>query len=183
MGMAGTRVRDASPAGMAAVERTQLGGDGFTIARLVTGLWQIADMEKDGEEVDLGPAATDMREYAEAGLDTFDMADHCSPPPPDPPPSRHAATRVRSRALDRLVSPLSPSLSVLPPPLPPRCRRRRRRHNHSHEPQPQRQPRADERAGHAQMAAPSSSRGVSCPSMPTVWIQPSSPSGARSPVR
>ena len=62
---------------MAAVERVELGDDGFTISKLVTGLWQIADMEKDGEEVDLGPAAAAMREYAEAGLDTFDMADHC----------------------------------------------------------------------------------------------------------
>jgi hypothetical protein len=34
-------------------------------------------MEKDGVEVDLNAAAVAMREYAEAGLDTFDMADHC----------------------------------------------------------------------------------------------------------
>ena len=34
-------------------------------------------MEKDGADVDLGPAAASMREYAQAGLDTFDMADHC----------------------------------------------------------------------------------------------------------
>ena len=82
---------------MAAVERTQLGGDGFTIARLVTGLWQIADMEKDGEEVDLGPAATDMREYAESGLDTFDMADHCDPPThPFPAVLPRMCTRVHS---------------------------------------------------------------------------------------
>ena len=38
---------------------------------------QIADMEKDGADVDLDPAAASMREYAQAGLDTFDMADHC----------------------------------------------------------------------------------------------------------
>lgn len=79
---------------MAAVERVELGDDGFTISKLVTGLWQIADMEKDGEEVDLGPAAAAMREYAEAGQDTFDMADHCALPAaghllpylPHPPP-------------------------------------------------------------------------------------------------
>ena len=41
---------------------------------------QIADMEKDGAEVDLDPAAAAMREYAQAGLDTFDMADHCELP-------------------------------------------------------------------------------------------------------
>lgn len=34
-------------------------------------------MEKDGADVDLAPAAVAMREYAQAGLDTFDMADHC----------------------------------------------------------------------------------------------------------
>ena len=34
-------------------------------------------MEKDGADVDLDPAAAAMREYAQAGLDTFDMADHC----------------------------------------------------------------------------------------------------------
>lgn len=34
-------------------------------------------MEKDGSEVDLNASAVAMREYAEAGLDTFDMADHC----------------------------------------------------------------------------------------------------------
>lgn len=40
-------------------------------------LRQIADMEKDGADVDLDPAAAAMRDYAQAGLDTFDMADHC----------------------------------------------------------------------------------------------------------
>ena len=46
------------------------------ISRAITGLWQIADMEKDG--VTLDPAATSqfMAKYVERGLTTFDMADH-----------------------------------------------------------------------------------------------------------
>ena len=69
-----------------AVERAALGDDGLSISRLVTGLWQIADMERDGGEVELDKAAAAMREYAEAGLDTFDMADHCPSPHPAPAP-------------------------------------------------------------------------------------------------
>ena len=46
------------------------------ISRLVTGLWQIADMEKDGRKLDLDALARDMAVYAEEGFDTFDMADH-----------------------------------------------------------------------------------------------------------
>ncbi|MFK7951360.1 MAG: aldo/keto reductase [Ekhidna sp.] len=49
---------------------------GFTISRVLTGLWQIADMERDGKE--LNPLATSsaMEPYVEAGFTTFDMADH-----------------------------------------------------------------------------------------------------------
>ena len=49
---------------------------GLEISRIVTGLWQIADMEKDGRRIDLGKAAADMADYAQAGFDSFDMADH-----------------------------------------------------------------------------------------------------------
>jgi aryl-alcohol dehydrogenase-like predicted oxidoreductase/enamine deaminase RidA (YjgF/YER057c/UK114 family) len=49
---------------------------GFTIARAITGLWQIADMERDGRTVDLDRTAEAMGPYVEAGLTTFDMADH-----------------------------------------------------------------------------------------------------------
>jgi aryl-alcohol dehydrogenase-like predicted oxidoreductase/enamine deaminase RidA (YjgF/YER057c/UK114 family) len=49
---------------------------GLEIGRLVTGLWQIADMEKDGRKLDLDGLAGDMKTYAEAGFDSFDMADH-----------------------------------------------------------------------------------------------------------
>jgi aryl-alcohol dehydrogenase-like predicted oxidoreductase/enamine deaminase RidA (YjgF/YER057c/UK114 family) len=57
------------------VERCEL-APGFTISRVLTGLWQIADMERDGRSVDLESAAEAMRPYVEAGLTTFDMADH-----------------------------------------------------------------------------------------------------------
>ena len=51
-------------------------GEGLEISRLVTGLWQIADMERDGRAVDLDATAAAMKPYADAGLTTFDMADH-----------------------------------------------------------------------------------------------------------
>ncbi len=46
------------------------------INRVVTGLWQIADMERDDRSVDLLAAAQSMQPYVDAGLTTFDMADH-----------------------------------------------------------------------------------------------------------
>ena len=49
---------------------------GLEISRVLTGLWQIADMERDGRTLDLAAAARAMHPYAEAGLTTFDMADH-----------------------------------------------------------------------------------------------------------
>ncbi|HWP38004.1 MAG TPA: aldo/keto reductase [Gemmatimonadales bacterium] len=57
------------------VERVEL-ATGFTISRIVTGLWQIADMERGGRSVDLDRAASAMEPYVRAGLTTFDMADH-----------------------------------------------------------------------------------------------------------
>ncbi|MGB9142205.1 MAG: aldo/keto reductase [Aestuariivirga sp.] len=48
----------------------------FEISRMVTGLWQIADMEKDGHKLDLNALALEMKNYAELGFDSFDMADH-----------------------------------------------------------------------------------------------------------
>lgn len=58
-----------------APERTEL-APGLSISRLVTGLWQVADMERDGKALDPVAAAGDLAAYAEAGFDTFDMADH-----------------------------------------------------------------------------------------------------------
>ena len=49
---------------------------GLEIARVVTGLWQVADMERGGTLLDPVRAAADMAGYAAAGFDSFDMADH-----------------------------------------------------------------------------------------------------------
>ena len=49
---------------------------GLVISRLVTGLWQVADMERGGRRLDQDRAAADLAAYAEAGFDSFDMADH-----------------------------------------------------------------------------------------------------------
>ncbi|HZJ52953.1 MAG TPA: aldo/keto reductase [Myxococcaceae bacterium] len=43
---------------------------------MVTGLWQIADMEREGRQLDLDAAARAMAPYVQAGFTTFDMADH-----------------------------------------------------------------------------------------------------------
>ena len=46
------------------------------IARAITGLWQIADMEKGGNTLDPVATAKLMTPYVNAGFTTFDMADH-----------------------------------------------------------------------------------------------------------
>src|SRR5262249_44963003 len=56
-------------------ERYRLAGD-LDISRIVTGLWQVARMERDGRTLDVDAAADAMSAYAGAGFDTFDMADH-----------------------------------------------------------------------------------------------------------
>ncbi len=55
-------------------ERTTLAG--LDISRLLCGLWQVADIEKGGTTLDPERGADALRAYAEAGFDTFDMADH-----------------------------------------------------------------------------------------------------------
>ncbi len=55
--------------------QVQLGKD-VRIRRLITGLWQVADLERNGNALDLEDAADDLLAYARAGFDTFDMADH-----------------------------------------------------------------------------------------------------------
>ncbi len=57
------------------VERTQL-ASGLEISRILTGLWQIADMEREGNFMNPEEGALEMRRYVDAGLTTFDMADH-----------------------------------------------------------------------------------------------------------
>jgi len=57
------------------VERRQLAPE-LSISRVLTGLWQMADQERDGRTMDLDRAAAAMQPYVDAGLTTFDMADH-----------------------------------------------------------------------------------------------------------
>jgi len=49
---------------------------GLVVPRVITGLWQVADMERDGRPLDPDAAARALGEYADAGFDAFDMADH-----------------------------------------------------------------------------------------------------------
>jgi aryl-alcohol dehydrogenase-like predicted oxidoreductase/enamine deaminase RidA (YjgF/YER057c/UK114 family) len=58
-----------------APERAEL-APGLEISRIVTGLWQVADMERGGTPLDADRAAAELAAYAAAGFDTFDMADH-----------------------------------------------------------------------------------------------------------
>lgn len=46
------------------------------ISRVATGLWQIADLERDGSSADQHKMAQAMEVYADSGFTTFDMADH-----------------------------------------------------------------------------------------------------------
>jgi aryl-alcohol dehydrogenase-like predicted oxidoreductase/enamine deaminase RidA (YjgF/YER057c/UK114 family) len=49
---------------------------GFNISRVLTGLWQIADMERNDHALNLEDTARAMAAYVAAGFSTFDMADH-----------------------------------------------------------------------------------------------------------
>jgi aryl-alcohol dehydrogenase-like predicted oxidoreductase/enamine deaminase RidA (YjgF/YER057c/UK114 family) len=49
---------------------------GLSVSRVTTGLWQIADLERDGRSIDRTACAAAMAPYVDAGLTTFDMADH-----------------------------------------------------------------------------------------------------------
>ncbi len=101
---------------------------GREIARMVTGLWQVADLERSGTLLDPVRGAQAMAAYLTAGFDTFDMADHygsaevitgellAGPRPMAavaftkwcPPPGPMTAATVREgvqRSLDRLRVP------------------------------------------------------------------------------
>jgi len=104
-------------------------GPGLEISRVLTGLWQIADMERDGRALDLPRAAAAMDAYAAAGFTTFDMADHYGSAelvaglfregrgggagvelftkwvPPPGPVTRDAVRAAVVRALERLKAP------------------------------------------------------------------------------
>ncbi len=56
-------------------ERIALAAD-LEVSRIITGLWQVADMERGGTPLDREAAASTLLEYADDGFDTFDMADH-----------------------------------------------------------------------------------------------------------
>ncbi len=49
---------------------------GLEISRIVTGLWQVADIERSGAAIDPDAGAEALAAYAQAGFDSFDMADH-----------------------------------------------------------------------------------------------------------
>jgi aryl-alcohol dehydrogenase-like predicted oxidoreductase/enamine deaminase RidA (YjgF/YER057c/UK114 family) len=49
---------------------------GLEISRIVTGLWQVADQERQTGPLDVARAAAALADYAAAGFFTFDMADH-----------------------------------------------------------------------------------------------------------
>ena len=49
---------------------------GLNVPRLIVGLWQVADIERDGTTLDPERAADALQAYADAGFDAFDMADH-----------------------------------------------------------------------------------------------------------
>lgn len=59
----------------ASVERCSLSPD-LEVSRVLTGLWQIADMERGGKTLDAEATAAALVPYVEAGFTTFDMADH-----------------------------------------------------------------------------------------------------------
>ena len=49
---------------------------GIEASRVVVGLWQVADMERDGRQLDPDLASDELAQYVRAGFDSFDMADH-----------------------------------------------------------------------------------------------------------
>src|SRR5262245_43519112 len=51
-------------------------GPGLEVPRVLTGLWQVADMERDGTPLDPEAAGRALGAYTDAGFDAFDMADH-----------------------------------------------------------------------------------------------------------
>jgi len=59
----------------ATVERYDL-APGLEISRALTGLWQVADIERKSGPIDPAQGAGYLQAYVDAGFDTFDMADH-----------------------------------------------------------------------------------------------------------
>ena len=57
------------------MQRITIGSE-LAIGRVVTGLWQVADLERNGSPLDPLQAARELAEYSAGGFDSFDMADH-----------------------------------------------------------------------------------------------------------
>ena len=57
------------------METVELASD-LRITRILTGLWQVADQEKDGTRLDPERAADALEPLVESGFTTFDVADH-----------------------------------------------------------------------------------------------------------
>ena len=57
------------------MEYTNLAPD-LKISRIVTGLWQVADMERTGDLLDMDRSCEAMKAYVDAGYTSFDLADH-----------------------------------------------------------------------------------------------------------
>ena len=49
---------------------------GLSTHQLITGLWKVADIEKEGHLFDLEDGANELEQYGHDGPGTFDMADH-----------------------------------------------------------------------------------------------------------
>ena len=49
---------------------------GLRVSRVLNGLWQVADQERDGVRLDPVEAARALEAHVDAGFDTFDAADH-----------------------------------------------------------------------------------------------------------
>ncbi|MBN3520069.1 aldo/keto reductase [Algoriphagus lutimaris] len=50
--------------------------ENLEISRIITGLWQIADMERDGNTLNPVTTSKYMQAYIDSGFTSFDMADH-----------------------------------------------------------------------------------------------------------
>ena len=88
------------------IKRKEL-APGFSISRVLTGLWQIADMEGKGHKVDPNQAASAMVSYVDAGFTTFDMADHYG-----------SAEEIAGRCLQQLGSSVQLLTKWVPKPGP-----------------------------------------------------------------
>ena len=59
---------------MKKISLTSMGG--LSIHQLITGLWQVADIEKEEYLSDLEYGANELEQFYHDGFGTFDMADH-----------------------------------------------------------------------------------------------------------